>query len=52
MPSSVYTLKGWTLSLRPPVSRTMGMDPYRMAIIWERPQGSNWLGMRNMSVPA
>ena len=33
-------------------SRTIGTVPYRMAIIWLRPQGSNWLGMRNMSAPA
>jgi hypothetical protein len=36
----------------PPVFRTIGMDPYRIAISCVKPQGSKMEGTRMKSAPA
>lgn len=41
-----------TVSTSPPVSRTTGSVPYRMAIICDSPHGSKRLGITNASAPA
>ena len=40
---------GQTVSLRPPVAFTTGTDPIRMAISCDRPQGSDFDGIRYRS---
>mmetsp|Transcript_3439 Transcript_3439/g.12509 ORF Transcript_3439/g.12509 Transcript_3439/m.12509 type:complete len:210 (-) Transcript_3439:1370-1999(-) len=41
-----------TVSASPPVLLTTGSAPYRMPIIWVRPQGSKMLGTSTMSAAA
>ena len=45
-------VEGSTVSTKPPVRRTMGTHPYRIAIIWLMPQGSNRDGIKKASAPA
>ena len=47
---SVSTSK--TVSRKPPVARTHGTVPYRMAVIWVKPHGSNIDGTTMTSQPA
>ena len=52
VPLPSYSLYGSTVSLRPPVSLTIGTVPYLRLISCERPQGSNNDGIRNASQAA
>lgn len=40
------------LKYKPPVLRTTGIDPYRIAVSWVRPQGSKIDGTKMKSAPA